>query len=143
MAQNFIGCDRDQALLLPPSLREWLPEDHLAWFVSSAADLAAAVATAPGTELVTGPSNVTLGGRPAKHVALTVRKNVGCDPGFFYSWRGAKVGASWQAPWDGDTIRVWIVDVDGTRLFIEAVTRQAAGGQKREAEQIVESIRFE
>jgi len=30
MPQNFIGCDRDQELLLPPSLREWLPEDHLA-----------------------------------------------------------------------------------------------------------------
>jgi hypothetical protein len=33
MPQNFIGCDREQAFLLPPSLREWLPEDHLAWFV--------------------------------------------------------------------------------------------------------------
>jgi hypothetical protein len=33
MGQNFIACDRDQELLLPPSLSEWLPEDHLAWFV--------------------------------------------------------------------------------------------------------------
>jgi len=33
MAQNFLACDREQELLLPPSLREWLPEDHLAWFV--------------------------------------------------------------------------------------------------------------
>ncbi len=33
MPQNFIACDRDQELLLPPNLREWLPEDHLAWFV--------------------------------------------------------------------------------------------------------------
>ena len=33
MARNFLPCDRDQELLLPPSLREWLPEDHLAWFV--------------------------------------------------------------------------------------------------------------
>src|SRR4051812_28519773 len=33
MAQNFLSCDREQELLLPPSLREWLPEDHLAWFV--------------------------------------------------------------------------------------------------------------
>ena len=38
MAQNFIGCDRDQELLLPPSLREWLPEDHLAWFVLEAVE---------------------------------------------------------------------------------------------------------
>jgi transposase len=36
MPQNFLPCDRDQQLLLPPSLREWLPEGHLAWFVIDA-----------------------------------------------------------------------------------------------------------
>src|SRR3954466_6644796 len=36
MPQNFVACDRDQELLLPPSLREWLPEDHLAWLVLEA-----------------------------------------------------------------------------------------------------------
>jgi transposase len=36
MAQNFLRCDRDQEFLLPPSPREWLPEDHLAWFVIDA-----------------------------------------------------------------------------------------------------------
>ncbi len=44
MAQNFIDFDREQAFLLPPSLRDWLPEDHLAWFVIDAVgrlDLAA------------------------------------------------------------------------------------------------------
>src|SRR4051794_11851159 len=38
MAQNFIACDRDQELLLPRSLREWLPEDHLVWFVIDAVE---------------------------------------------------------------------------------------------------------
>jgi transposase len=38
VAQNFLFCDRDQELLLSPSLREWLPEDHLAWFVLDAVD---------------------------------------------------------------------------------------------------------
>jgi transposase len=38
MAQNFIACDREQELLLPPSLREWLPEGHLAWFVLDCVD---------------------------------------------------------------------------------------------------------
>jgi transposase len=38
MAQNFIACDREQELLLPPSLREWLPQDHLAWFGLDAVD---------------------------------------------------------------------------------------------------------
>src|SRR5437773_1246625 len=38
MAPNFLLCDRDQELLLPPSLREWLPGDHLAWFVLDAVE---------------------------------------------------------------------------------------------------------
>jgi transposase len=33
MPQNFIDCNREQAFLMPPSLRDWLPADHLAWFV--------------------------------------------------------------------------------------------------------------
>ena len=33
MAQNFIPCDREQVMLLPPSLTDWLPEDHLVWTV--------------------------------------------------------------------------------------------------------------
>jgi transposase len=36
MGQNFLLCDREQELLLPPSLSEWLPEGHLAWFVLDA-----------------------------------------------------------------------------------------------------------
>jgi transposase len=36
MPQNFLSCDRDQPLLLPPELRDWLDEDHLAWFVIEA-----------------------------------------------------------------------------------------------------------
>jgi len=38
MAYNFLPCDRNQAYLLPPSLRDWLPEGHLAWFVLDALD---------------------------------------------------------------------------------------------------------
>jgi transposase len=30
---NFLAVDREQVLLMPPDLREWLPEEHLAWFV--------------------------------------------------------------------------------------------------------------
>jgi hypothetical protein len=33
MPQNFIGFDREQVLLMPPDLRDWLPEDHLAWTI--------------------------------------------------------------------------------------------------------------
>jgi transposase len=30
---NFLSCDREQAFLMPPDPRDWLPEGHLAWFV--------------------------------------------------------------------------------------------------------------
>ena len=36
MAQSFVGCDRDQSFLMPPDIRDWLAEDHLAWFVLDA-----------------------------------------------------------------------------------------------------------
>ena len=36
MAQSFVGCDRDQSFLMPPDVRDWLAEDHLAWFVLDA-----------------------------------------------------------------------------------------------------------
>lgn len=110
---------------------------------SSAADLAAAVSTARGTELVAGPSDVTVGGRAAKHVVLTVREDVGCDPGFFFAWQQDWGGAFWAATELGDTIRVWIVDVDGTRLFIAGETSKQAGSDlEQEIQEIVGSIRF-
>lgn len=36
MPKNFIQVRRDQQFLLP-DMREWLPKDHLAWFVLEAA----------------------------------------------------------------------------------------------------------
>lgn len=124
--------------------------------------LARAMARAPGTKLVKGPTRVTVGGRPAKHVVLTVRRDLGCDPGFFFSWRpSAPDGECWGACWldtnVGDTISVWIVDVHGKRLVIEAetrhpesqgyplaiqVTRADVLKVEAEIEKIVGSIRF-
>ena len=36
MSQNFLSCDRDEALLLPADLWDWLPGGHLARFVLEA-----------------------------------------------------------------------------------------------------------
>jgi transposase len=33
MGARFIGVDRDQVFLMPPSVRDWVPEDHLVWTV--------------------------------------------------------------------------------------------------------------
>src|SRR6266508_535036 len=38
MAYNFLRGDRDQPFLLPPDLRDWLPGDHLAWFILDVVD---------------------------------------------------------------------------------------------------------
>jgi hypothetical protein len=54
MAQNFIACDREQELLLPPSLSEWLPEDHLAWFVLDAVGAMDLRAFLPGIATTVG-----------------------------------------------------------------------------------------
>jgi hypothetical protein len=32
MGRRFVACDREQSLLMPPDVRDWLPERHLAWF---------------------------------------------------------------------------------------------------------------
>jgi transposase len=36
MGARFIGCDREQVFLMPPSLRDWVPEGHLVWTVLDA-----------------------------------------------------------------------------------------------------------
>src|SRR6266516_3185731 len=36
MGQRFVACDREQSFLMPPDVREWLPDGHLAWFVIDA-----------------------------------------------------------------------------------------------------------
>jgi transposase len=33
MAYNLLPYDREQAYLMPPSVRDWLGEEHLAWFI--------------------------------------------------------------------------------------------------------------
>jgi transposase len=38
MSYNFLRADRNQAFLLPPDLRDWLPQEHLAWFLLDVVD---------------------------------------------------------------------------------------------------------
>ena len=38
MALGYRRVDRDQQFLLPPDMREWLPESHLVWFVIESVD---------------------------------------------------------------------------------------------------------
>lgn len=38
MANSFLSCERGQLLLMPPSLSEWLPDDHLVWTILGAVE---------------------------------------------------------------------------------------------------------
>jgi hypothetical protein len=111
----------------------------------SRADLAASVASAPGTKLAGSPRQVSVGGRPATRVVLRVQKDLGCDPGYFFTWPHDPAAVWWGDFWPGtdvgDSIRVWIVDVRGKRLFFEAATKPGHGVDQ-EIGDIIRSIRF-
>jgi len=77
-------------------------------------------------------------------VVLSVRKpSLGCDPGFFFMWDYNMGGAFWIQTDVGDAIRVWIVDVHGKRLVIEAETKTRDRALAQEITKIVDSIRFD
>ena len=40
----------------------------------------------PASSSSAGPEDVTVGGRPAKHLVVRVREDLGCDPGYFFTW---------------------------------------------------------
>ena len=97
-----------------------------------------------GAELVTGPAGVMIGGYPAQHVVLTVRKDVACNPGFFHHWDAPIVGPFWSSVDVGDTVRIWLVDVGGKVLYIEGDTHNYAGAHlKKEVDKIVASTVFD
>jgi hypothetical protein len=112
----------------------------------SAADLASAVSTLPGADLVSGPTDVTVGGRPAKHVVLTVPEDAPCGAGGleFHLWYAPAEGEARYISALGATMRVWIIDVDGTIVWIDGETYKGAGpGPGQEIQQIIDSIQFE
>lgn len=110
----------------------------------SVADLAAAVAAVPGTDLVSGPTDVTVDGYPAKQVVLTIRDDLGCAAQDFYLWYGPGPSNARYATAMGSTIRTWIIDVDGKLVWIDGETYEGAGpGPAQEIQQIIDSIQFE
>ena len=76
----------------------------------------------------------------AQHVVFVVRKDVGCNPGFFYRWNeGRPGGAFWTSTDVGDTIRVWLVKPGADVLYIEGGTHASASPElERENEQIAQ-----
>jgi hypothetical protein len=108
----------------------------------STADLVDAMSRARGIKVVDGPTRVTVGGRPAWHASLSVRRDRGCDPGYFFTWDTEMGGAFWNETRAGYEIEVWVVDLRGKRLVFEAESKGSSGIAYGEVTKIVDSIRF-
>jgi hypothetical protein len=108
------------------------------------AELAAAVSSIPGTDLVDGPSDITIGGQPGTHVSIKIREDVACAPEGFLLWYAGDPAAGRWPDALGDTIHVWIIDVDGTNVWIDGeVGKNTVPELQAVIQQIVESIQFE
>jgi hypothetical protein len=160
ISKSLVGGQAAEAVIFWTGFRDrteaWACERLLGSAIGqSTAAIAATVARAPGTKLVTEPTWFTVGGRPAQHVVLRVRRDRGCDPGYFFTWFTQCWGPCWMRTDASDTIRVWILNVGGTRLFIEAATKERHAITKepvpraelrkfeQEITRIVGSIRFD
>ena len=136
ITKNTVGRQAAEAIILWTDVG---PTEHARpcgqWWGSPVGGLARwawQAANKPGTELVSGPRAVTIGGHDAQHVVFTIRKDVGCNPGFFHTWKAAYVGPFWESTEVGDTIRIWLVDVGQKVLYIEADTHARAGADLEE-----------
>jgi len=107
----------------------------------SVAEWASEASSKPGTELVEGPLEVTIDGYAAQYLVFTVLDDVACGRGFFHTWTPVDGGAFWSGVEVGDTVRIWLVEVGDTFLFIEGDTHENAGADLgQEVEGIVSSM---
>ncbi len=104
-------------------------------------DLATALGSVPGLQ-ASAPTDVTLAGFAGKRIDLSVIGAEGPCPGADTALLRGTVDA--PAPGVGDDHRLWILDVDGTRLVMTQVARAAATAADRtELQAIVDSIEIE
>jgi hypothetical protein len=148
ISKNTFGSDEAEAMLYWTAYPEGAHTDRCSKLDlpldGSMVELADAIAATAGTTLVSGPTYVTVGGRPTQRVVLTVTEDLGCDPKYFFTSEPARGGPAWWETKVNATIRVWLVDVDGTRFFIGGESRPRATTELvQELDDIVDSIRFE
>ena len=62
MSKTYLPYDPDQQLLLPAALQEWLPPDHLAYFISDVVGHLDLSAITPATRRKGGAARPTIPG---------------------------------------------------------------------------------
>ena len=110
------------------------------------ANLASAVSRIPGTQLVSGPSDVTVGGRLAKRIVIAIPEDIDCSAASFKLWYDDGMGPA-SGRWPTvlpSTMSIWIIDVDGTLVWIDGETyKNTSPALEREMQQMIDSIEFE
>lgn len=94
------------------------------------------------------PTDVTLAGFAGKQVELTVPARISvaqCDNGEFRFWTFGLGESDYRnTPFTGERARMWILDVDGVPLVIEAAWPLGASAQAQaELVHMVESVRID
>ncbi len=107
--------------------------------------LAAAIAGIPGVEVVSGPTAVTVGGKPAQNVVIKIPETIACPAESFMLWYDdSNPDNKRYASQAGQTIRVWIIEVGGKRIQLDGETFVGAGAQPgNEIQGIIDSIQFD
>jgi probable HAF family extracellular repeat protein len=108
-------------------------------------DLASALAARPLRHATT-PADVTLAGFHGKYLSWSVPSTVNfssCGQSYFESWTAKGWASDRYQQGPGQVDRLWILDVKGQRLLIDAAYMPWATRQQRaELDHVVHSIRF-
>ncbi|HZM72626.1 MAG TPA: hypothetical protein VFC71_04560 [Candidatus Polarisedimenticolia bacterium] len=108
------------------------------------AELAAAVVGIPGLEEVVAPTDVTVGGKPATTVAVRMPDPLPCPKDQFYLWHATSADEGRFATDAGFIIYTWIIDVDGTLVWVDWETSAEPGSQPvAQIQALMDSIQFE
>jgi hypothetical protein len=103
-------------------------------------DLATVLAHMPGLAATT-PAVVTVGGYQGKQLTLTAPANAsGCTDGSFGVWQLPLGAINELTPGEAD--RLWIVDVAGERLVIEAAETPGQAAATAEVQAVLDSLKL-
>ncbi len=112
----------------------------------TANDLAAALMEQPGPKK-TGPADVTLGGRPAKLVTLTIPSELDpttCDPPIGLQIARNALADAYLVVVEDGTVNLYMADLNGQRLVITTQARsRSTQADIAEMEAIVSSVRID
>jgi hypothetical protein len=116
-------------------------------------DMATALATLSPFDLTKAPSEVAIDGFRGKHLELSVpdiafegladgNRFTGCTDGELWSWIGTPLGFAYYGySHPGQVEEFWLLDVDGTRLMIQAIRSPGSSeGDLAELRSILDSI---